>query len=134
MDLAEELPKLDCRKLRVGAIGCGQFMSRQHIQTVVRSPFLRLQHLADRNEARLGKVASLYQPVRASVEWQRVVEDPEVDVVVVGVLPRLHPSITLAALQNGKPVYVEKPLAETVEKCLEVQREAVNRRLPVASN
>ncbi len=118
--------------IRVGVIGCGQFMSRQHIQTIGRSPGLRLQHLADRDSERLGRVAARYEAVRTSVDWQHLVEDPEVDVVVVGVVPHLHASMARAALRNGKPVYVEKPLAESVEDCLAVQREAARRGIPVA--
>ena len=45
-------------QIRVGAIGCGQFMSRQHIQTVGRSPHLVLQHLADLPEVEAAHEAA----------------------------------------------------------------------------
>jgi predicted dehydrogenase len=120
------------RVIRVGAIGCGQFMRQQHIQTIGRSPILRLQHLADLDAERLAAVADRYGAVRQSVRWQDVVADAEVDVVVVGVLPMLHAEIASAALEQGKPVYVEKPLAPTVEQCLGIQRLARRRKVPVA--
>jgi predicted dehydrogenase len=44
------------RQIRVGIIGCGQFMSRQHIQTVGRSPILKLQHLSTRNAEKLNAI------------------------------------------------------------------------------
>ena len=94
------------RIIRVGIIGCGQFMSRQHIQTVGRSPILKLQHLSDKNEERLQDLAQRYRAVRQSTRWQDVVTDAEVDVVVVGVVPQLHAEIACAALEHGKPVYV----------------------------
>jgi len=118
--------------IRVGVIGCGQFMSRQHIQTVDRSRVLSLAHLADIDQERLRCVAERYRPVRSSTQWQEVVADKEVDVVVVGVVPRLHPRIARAALEHGKPVYVEKPLAEMPEQCLAIQRVASRHDLPVA--
>jgi predicted dehydrogenase len=120
------------RIVRVGIIGCGQFMSRQHIQTVGRSPALTLQHLSTRNEDKLRDIAQRYQAVRHSTRWQDVVADPEVDVVVVGVVPQLHAEIARAALEQGKPVYVEKPLAPTPGECLSIQRLAWERKLPVA--
>ena len=120
------------RIIRVGVIGCGQFMSRQHIQTVGRSPILKLQHLSDQNEEKLQDLAQRYRAVRQSTRWQDVVADAEVDVVVVGVVPQLHAEIACAALEHGKPVYVEKPLAPTAEECLRVQRLAWERKLPVA--
>ncbi len=120
------------RTIRVGVIGCGQFMSRQHIQTIARSSYLVLQHLADLDAEKLSRVAECYPPVRRSTRWQEVVADPEVDVVVIGVVPRLHAEIARAALEHDKPVYVEKPLALTPEECLAVQRLAWARKLPVA--
>ncbi|NUQ66311.1 MAG: Gfo/Idh/MocA family oxidoreductase [Pirellulales bacterium] len=116
----------------VGVVGCGQFMSRQHIQTVARSPLLKLQHVADLDRRKLGAIAERYHPIRSTTDWRNVVADPEVDVVVVGVLPQLHPEIARAAIQSGKPVYVEKPLAETPAECLAIQRMASERGLPVA--
>lgn len=118
--------------LRIGAIGCGQFMSQQHIQTVNRSEQLVLQHLVDIDPVRLEGVAARYHPVRQSTRWEDAVNDPEVDVVVVGILPELHPVIARAALEQGKPVYVEKPLAPTVAECLDVDRISQSCGIPLA--
>lgn len=85
------------RAMRVGVIGCGQFMSRQHIQTIARSPDLQLQHLADLDEQKLARVADRYRPVRRSTRWEDVVADPEVDVVVIGVVPRFHAEMARSA-------------------------------------
>jgi predicted dehydrogenase len=120
------------RQIRVGIIGCGQFMSRQHIQTVGRSPFLAIQHLADLDAARLTSLAARYGAVRQSTRWEEVVEDPDVQVVVIGVVPQMHARMAKAALEQGKPVYVEKPLALTPEECLSVQRLAWEKQLPLA--
>lgn len=118
--------------LRVGVIGCGQFMRQQHIQTVARSGRMVLQHLADRNQQALADVADRYHPVRRSTRWEEVVADPAVDVVVVGIVPEFHPVVARAALAQGKPVYVEKPLAPTVAECREVEQLARTLNLPVA--
>ena len=72
------------KPIRVGVIGCGQFMSRQHIQTVGRDPILKLQHLATRNVEKVERLGKKYNVVRYSTDWQDVLFDPEVDIVVVG--------------------------------------------------
>lgn len=118
--------------IRVGVVGCGQFMSQQHIQTINRSSTLRLEHLADLNAERRDEIARQYLATRSSADWQDVVADPAVEVIVVGVLPQLHPEIAIAALRHGKPVFVEKPLAPTSEECLAVQQVADECQLPVA--
>ena len=127
---SQDPPKV--RPIRVGVIGSGQFMSRQHIQTIHRSDRLTLWHLAAKGKEEVRRVADRYEPVRASTRWQDVVCDPEVDVVVVGVVPDLHPEIAAAAIEHGKPVYVEKPLAKTAEECRTLERLAAQRRVPLA--
>jgi predicted dehydrogenase len=118
--------------IRVATIGCGQFMRQQHIQTIARSTRLRLQTLADIDPEALAQVAARYHPVRQSTAWEDAVTDPEVDVVVVGVRPEFHARIARGALEAGKPVYVEKPLALTTEECREIHDLASRRGLSVA--
>jgi predicted dehydrogenase len=48
------------------------------------------------------------------------------------VVPQLHPEIARTALENGKPVYVEKPLAETPAECLAIQKLAWKKQIPLA--
>lgn len=120
------------KRIRIGVIGCGQFMSRQHIQTITRSEMLLLQHLADRDAETLTRVAKRYNPVQTSTHWEKVIVDPKVDVVVVGIVPKFHPIIVKAALENGKPVYVEKPLIETLREGIEIYRQAQERGISVA--
>ncbi len=118
--------------IRVGVVGCGQFMMRQHLQSIHRHPRLTLQHLATRNGDKAKRVAETYGAGRYTTRWEEVVADPEVDVVVVGVVPAMHPEIARAALESRKPVYVEKPLAETIEECNAIQRYAQKQGVPVA--
>jgi predicted dehydrogenase len=125
-DPAEEKP------IRVGVIGCGQFMSRQHIQTIARNPRLVLQHLAAREEEEVRRVGDRYRAKRCTTRWEDVVADPDVNVLVVGVVPRLHREIAVAAIEHGKPMYVEKPLAETTRQCREIADLARRRGVPVA--
>ena len=52
---------------------------------------------------------------RAAVEWSDLVEDAQVDAVVIASPQDTHRDIAEAALDLGKPVLCEKPLADTVE-------------------
>lgn len=118
--------------IRVGVIGCGNFMRRQHLQTIARSENLRLEHLADCDAAALAEVADRYGPAKSTLDWKEVVADDDVDVVVIGVIPSLHPTLAAAAIERGKPVYVEKPLSENLEDGLRLHRLAAGREVPVA--
>src|SRR5690606_17606746 len=48
---------------------------------------------------------------RERPNWRALVDDPAVDAVAVAVPPSLQPEVALRALDRGKPVFVEKPLA-----------------------
>ena len=120
------------RRIRIGAIGCGQFMSRIHLQTIAHSERLVLQHLADVDPVKLARMADRYPSARSSIRWEDVVSDPEVEIIVAGVVPGLHPQIVRAAIEAGKPIYVETPLAPTTDECRNLQQLADKRGVPVA--
>jgi len=118
--------------MRMGVIGCGQFMSRQHIQTIARSERLSLHHLADRDPAALARMTERYAPTRTSTIWEAVVADAEVDVVVAGIVPKYHAAIVRACLEAGKPVYIEKPVTDTLEEGLALAAASRGAGVPVA--
>ncbi len=57
---------------------------------------------------------------RAATDWRSAVEDPEIDLVVIGTRHDTHAEIAAAALRAGKAVFVEKPLGLTREEIDEV--------------
>jgi predicted dehydrogenase len=96
-------------KVRVGVIGMG--MGRNHALHYRDCPEADLVALCDQDEARLGQVAQEVHPRRLYTRWEDLLADPEIDAVSV-VLPNvLHAPVTLRALEAGKHVMCEKPLA-----------------------
>ena len=49
-------------------------------------------------------------------DWKKIVENPEIDVVDIVTPNAVHPEIAIAAAENGKHVYCEKPLANTAKE------------------
>lgn len=60
--------------------------------------------------------------MHATTEIEAVIENPEIDVVDVALPNHLHRSVVEAALQQGKHVYCEKPLAGTVDDARAIAR------------
>ncbi len=60
-------------------------------------------------------------------DWQGLVADPAVDLVVVATPPADHAGVALGALRAGRHVFCEKPLATTAEDLAELVREAAAR-------
>jgi predicted dehydrogenase len=74
-----------------------------------------LEIVASSNWARAERVAREWGYRRATDDWRRVVEDPEVDVVDVCTANDSHFDIAMAAIAAGKHVYCEKPLATNAD-------------------
>lgn len=98
-------------KFRVGVIGCGA-ISGKYLQTSRNFPILQIAACADLNpEAAKKKAREFNIPLVLDVE--KLLADPSIDAVLNLTVPKAHASICLAALDAGKHVYVEKPLAVT---------------------
>jgi predicted dehydrogenase len=89
----------------------------RHLAALRRVAGVEAFALSDVDAARLSIVADAYGVARRYVDWRALVEDKEVDAVAVCVPPALHTEVALAAMKAGKHVFVEKPLALTLDEC-----------------
>ena len=103
--------------LGVGLIGTG-YMGKCHALAwnAVRAVFgdvarPRLEMLAEVSEDLARQRASAFGFARATSDWRALVSDPAVDVVSITTPNAFHPEMAIAALQAGKHVWCEKPMA-----------------------
>jgi myo-inositol 2-dehydrogenase / D-chiro-inositol 1-dehydrogenase len=97
--------------VRVGVLGCGGIARVAHLPSLARTPGAQVVAIADPDAACLAGARTLVPNARAVADYGDVLTMPEVDAVIVALPPALHAAATIAALQHGKHVYVEKPLA-----------------------
>jgi predicted dehydrogenase len=115
------------RAARVGFLGAGEFISFQHLPNVGMSAVGKVHAICDLDERRLAAHAEKYRPAYTSRDHRRLLGDPEVDVVIIGTKQDLHAKFIVEALDAGKWVMCEKPMAETpeeTERVLEAERRA----------
>ena len=103
-------------ELRVAVIGAGQ-MGGHHIETLERLESTQLVAVADPREESARKAIGR-RPVDWVPSWEAVVERDDVDAVCVAAPSEHHAEIVLGAVDAGKHVLVEKPIATTVEDAL----------------
>jgi predicted dehydrogenase len=109
------------REIKIGLIGAG-WMGKAHSVAYRNVPMVfgpepalpRLELVADVNPAWAEAAARNLGFARWTADWRDVVADPAVDVVDITAPNDVHHDIALAALAAGKPVYCEKPLANSV--------------------
>jgi predicted dehydrogenase len=100
------------RDTPIGAavVGCGYWGPNLARNLAERSEF-RLHAVCDRDPARLSALASRHQDARSVQDLDEVLCDEAVEAVIVATPPQTHHAIVKRALEAGKHVLVEKPLA-----------------------
>jgi predicted dehydrogenase len=91
-------------------LGCG-YWGPNLLRNFVAQRDCRVKWVADASPARRAYVEVTYPHVRTIDDWQPVLDDPDVDAVIVATPASTHHEIVRAALEAGKDVFVEKPLA-----------------------
>ena len=111
-------------KIKVGIVGCGN-ISSIYMQNIPRFNNLSLVACADMFIEKAREQAKKYHiPKVYTVD--EILADPEIDLIINLTIPKAHAEVCIKALEAGKHVHVEKPLAVTREegrKILEVAKE-----------
>ena len=105
------------RKVRHASIGAaGQALS--DIRAFSNHPAFTLTAVADTDLARTAQVKKLFPDVRVYQDWRELLrkEADSIDSVGVVTPDHMHAPIALSAMELGKPVYVQKPLALTIRE------------------
>ena len=104
---SEALPQQVDSLLNVGVVGCG-LIGRRRAFVANQNKGTRLTAVADVDIEQAQAIAG-ETGARATTDWQDIVSDPDIDVVVVATPNRFLMPVSVAALQAGKHVLCEKP-------------------------
>lgn len=121
-------------KLRFSVIGCGR-MGLRRTDLITNHPLSELRCIEDCNSEIAVKIGEKYGCYSCS-GWENAVNRSDVDCVMVSVPNKYHHEIVIAALEAGKHVFCEKPLARNPIEAHEMVESAIKskRFLKVGSN
>jgi len=102
--------------VRIGVIGLGWF-GEIHCQAIAGIPGLELSALCTRTKPRLDELAQKFGVAKTFTDYNELLKDPDIDAVSITTMWDQHTAPALAALHAGKHVFLEKPMAHTVEDC-----------------
>ena len=100
----------------IGIIGCGKIAQVRHIPEYAGHPQARLAGFYDLNQERARELAEKWGG-KAYSSWEEMLADPGIDAVSICVANNAHAQLSIAALQAGKHVLCEKPMATTLADC-----------------
>lgn len=133
-----QMPLPPGERLGWAVVGLGSFALNQVIPAITRSQTAKLTALVSGNADKAQDVASHYGVPEAKIynydSFGEIANDNAIDIVYI-VLPNgLHAEYTIRALQAGKHVMCEKPMANTVDECRQMIQAAedADRKLMIA--
>ena len=106
-------------RIRIGLVGYG-YWGPNLARNFHQLPEAWLVACADADPARLSEAARLYAFKQTSTDYRELLDNPTLDAIAVATPARSHYEITRAALERGKHVLVEKPLAMTSAEAREL--------------
>jgi predicted dehydrogenase len=101
--------------IKVGIIGCGGIANGKHLPSLAKLAQVELAAFCDIEEHKAHSAKEKYGNASSAVvvDYRKVLEDPSIDVVHICTPNNSHAEITIAALEAGKHVMCEKPMAIT---------------------
>jgi predicted dehydrogenase len=94
----------------------------QHLPNMVASSKARLQAICDVNETFLKECVRKFSPPLVFRDFREAIAHPEVDALCLVTTEKLRLPVIEAAAAAGKPIYVEKPLARSMDEVYAIQR------------
>ncbi len=107
------------KRLRTAVIGTG-FVGRVHVEAIRRLGFVDIAAIVDVNLSQAQKYADEFGAEKALADYKEVLADPTIDAVDICTPNAYHAPIAKAALEAGKHVMCEKPLATSAAAAAEL--------------
>jgi predicted dehydrogenase len=105
--------------LGVGIVGAGT-IANYHAEAYKRSKRAKIVAVCDSVEAKAEQKARKWGAKRYYTDYSKMLKDPDVDIVEVLTPHYLHKTMSIAALEAGKHVAVQKPMAMNLKECDEM--------------
>ncbi len=101
-------------RIKVGLAGAGGFAQGMHLPNMVKlRDYYELRGVMSRTGANATAVAMQNHAAYATTDYEEILADPEIDLVLIATRHDLHTDMALRALKVGKHVLLEKPMALT---------------------
>lgn len=110
------------KKIKWGFIGCGEVTEKKSGPAFNLVEGSEVVAVMSRTKERARSYATRHNIKRWYTDASELINDPDVNAVYIATPPASHPIYAIMAMNAGKPVYVEKPLAASYDDCARINR------------
>jgi len=107
-------------KINWGVLGFARIAKNEGIPAILEAESANFYALASRNEEKLKEAEALFHPEKLYLSYEELLKDEEVNAVYIPLPNALHKEWAIKAMEAGKHVLCEKPLALTEEEVREM--------------
>lgn len=118
-------------KVSWGIIGCGNVTEVKSGPAFQQVPDSSLVAVMRRDGAKAADYAQRHRVPKWYNRAEDLIADPDVTALYIATPPAFHEKYTIAALEAGKPVYVEKPFSSSLDGCYRMQAAAKKSGIPL---
>lgn len=121
--------------LKFGVIGAGKIVRVRHLPEIESNPHSEVAAICDVVKDRAQEMAKKYD-CKAYTDYRDMLEDPDLDAIIVAATNTTHAEMSIAALNAGKHVLCEKPMATNLSDAKKMIAAAnkAGRQLMIAHN
>lgn len=112
------------KRIKIGVIGLGS-ISDYHIRAYKAMPNVEVIALCTRNEASLAKAAKKYSVTKTYTDYDEMLKLSDLDGVSICTINKEHAKVAIGALNAGKHVLCEKPMALNAKEALAMEEAAI---------
>jgi len=102
--------------LRVGVIGCG-YWGKNYVRVFDELPNSSVDQVADKVQGNLDKIKAKHPTLKVADGHLKLLDNPEIDACVIATTASTHYEIAKDAIERGKHLLIEKPLALEPAEC-----------------
>lgn len=119
------------KKHRVAVVGCGALAQGAHLPSCQKNPRVELVATCDINREAAELCRNKFGAQRVETDWRRIVEAKDIDLCILCTHTNLRGQFIVPALESGKAVYTEKPLAPSRDDMIGIVKTARRTGRPV---
>ncbi len=112
------------KMLNIGVVGCGAHAQIAHLPFISKHAKCSLYAICDIDPRMIDHLGAKYGVQKRYLDFQEIVQDPDIDALVIATPTYLHAPMSVAALKYGKHVLCETPMALNLQEAREMARVA----------